>query len=247
MKYKELEKEGLTKELLDSINLKNIGSPVQLLPNDEPVNLLKCGSGFWVSINGELLKDAMNNYLVVSNEEALIGRARYLLNFKAEIEKQEGKLYEQALSEKIKKEIERLKELTHKKVEKYLSEVKFLLQLSGKIETDFGFTLKKMVFEQNGHLEEVIIEANRVVEFDWFEESYNQIKDWFDKGNYDDLYSYFFQDGTYQIAEFKENEFDVMKKFFHREKLEETIENIRSNSHIENVAKFNIEKLVSPK
>lgn len=143
MKYKELLKEGLTKELLDSIPLKNIGNPVQLLPNDEPVNLLKNGTGFWVSINGELLKDAMNNSLVVSNEEAIIGRARYLLNFKAEIEKQEGKLYEQAMSEKIKKEIGRLKELTHKKVETYLSEVKFLLQLAGKIETDLIFTLKK--------------------------------------------------------------------------------------------------------
>ena len=92
MKYKELEKEGLTKELLDSIPLKNLGNPVQLLPNDEPVNLIKNGTGFWVSINGELLKDAMNNYLVVSNEEAVIGRARYLFNFKEQIEKQEGKL-----------------------------------------------------------------------------------------------------------------------------------------------------------
>lgn len=247
MKYKELEKEGLTKELLDSINLKNIGSPVQLLPNDEPVNLLKCGAGFWISINGELLKDTTNNYLVVSNEEAVIGRARYLLNFKTEIEKQKGKLFEQAVSDKIKKEIDRLKELTHKKVETYLSEVKFLLQLAGKIETDLIFILKKMTFEQNGNLEEEIIEAKRVVEFDWFEDSYNQIKELFEKGNYDDLYSYFFQDGTYQIASFKENEFDVMKKFFHREKLEETIENIRSNSHLENVAKFNIEKQLSSK
>jgi len=144
MKYKELEKEGLTKELLDSIPVKNIGNPVQLLPNDDPVNLLKCGAGFWISINGELLKDATNNYLVVSNEEAVIGRARYLLNFKTEIEKQKGKLFEQAVSDKIKKEIDRLKELTHKKVETYLSEVKFLLQLAGKIETDLIFTLKKM-------------------------------------------------------------------------------------------------------
>lgn len=104
-----------------------------------------------------------------------------------------------------------------------------------------------MAFEQNGNLEEEIIEAKRVVEFDWFEDSYNQIKGWFDAGNYDDLYSYFFQDGTFQIASFQENEFDVMKKFFHREKLEETIESIRSNSHLENVAKFNVEKLVAPK
>jgi len=243
MKYKELEKEGLTKELLDSINLKNIGNPVQLSPNDEPVKLLKCGSGFWVSINGQLLKDATDNYLVISNEEAIIARARYLMNFQAEFEIKEGELYSHAKSEKIKKEIVRLTELTHTKVEKYLSEVKFLLQLAGKIEDDFLFTLKKIGLEQSGKFEEEIIEAKRVVELDWFEDSYYQIKEWFDKGNYDDLYSYFFQDGNYQIASFKENEIDVMSRFFHVEKIQETIEKIRSSSHLENVAKFNIEKI----
>lgn len=247
MKYKELEKEGLTKELLDSIPLKNIGNPVQLLPNDEPVNLLKNGTGFWVSINGELLKDAKNNYLVVSNEEAVIGRARYLLNFKEQIEKQEGELYEQSKSEAIKKEIERLKELTREKVKKHLSTAKFALQLAGKIEKELSYTLQKMILEQNNNLEEAIIEANGLVENESFEDSYNQIKELLDKENYDELYSYFFQGGLYQIAEFKESEFDVMTKFFHRKKIDQTIENISSNSHLENVAKFNVEKIFSRK
>jgi hypothetical protein len=245
MNYKKLEKEGLTKELLDSIPLKKIGNPVQLLPNDDPVNLVKCARGFWISINGELVKDAENNYLVVSDEAAIIGRARYLLNFKEEIEKQTGKLYEAALSDKIKKETERLKELTHEKVKTCLGEIKFLLQLAGKIETDLSFSLKKLVIEENETLEEAIIEANRVVEIDLFEESYHTLKKWFDEGNYDDLYSYFFQNGAYEIANFQENDIDVMRKFFRADKIDETLESIRSNSHLENVARFNVEKALA--
>lgn len=247
MKQKDLDKEGITKEFLSTISAKKLGNPVQLLLNDEPVNLVKCMAGFWVSVDGELIKDKKNNYLVVSEKEAIIGRARYLLNFKEQIEKEEGSIYEEHLRVKIKEEIQRLKELTKEKVEKYLSEVKFLLQLSGKIETDLIFTLKKLTFEKEGNLEQEIIEAKRVVEIDWFIESYEQIKKWLEEENFDDLYSYFFQNGNYQIASFDESNIDILVKFFHRDKLKKTIEEIGSNSHLENVAKFNVESKLKVK
>ncbi len=89
MKQKDLDKEGLTKEYLSTISVKKLGNPVQLLPNDEPVTLIKCSNGFWVSIDSEIVKDAKNNYLVVTDKEAIIGRGRYLLNFKDQIQQDE--------------------------------------------------------------------------------------------------------------------------------------------------------------
>ena len=241
MKQKELDKEGITKEFLSTISLKKLGNPVQLLPNDEPVTLVKCMSGFWVSVNGQLIKDEKNNYLVVSDKEAVIGRARYLLNFKEQIEKEEGAIFEEHLKTKIKEEIENLKQITKSKVEKYISEKKFILQLAGILDTDLFFTLKKIPLSENGKLEEAIAEAKDIASQEDYLYSYETIKNWLEIENYDDLYSYFFQNGTYQIAEFNENNIDVMVKFFHRDKLEKTIEEIKTNSHIENVAKFNVE------
>ena len=97
---KQFKKEGITKALLDSINIKEIYGKVQLMPNEEPVNVIPNSKGFWISVDGELLKNG-NSYIVVSKKEVRIGRARYLLNFKDEI-----------LDDKIRKEETKLKKMT---------------------------------------------------------------------------------------------------------------------------------------
>lgn len=250
MKYKELEKEGITKDFLDTMNLKNLGNPVQLLPNDEPVNLIKNSTGYWVSLNGNILKNEKNEYITVKNEEAIIARARYLINFKEQIAKREGEIYELELKNQIDKEVKRLKELTIATVKKHLSNTKTVLQLAGLLKKDFEFTLQDLIFQQNGTLEEATTEALKLTSTGGYLEHYEKIKELYDNGNLDSLYIYFFQKGIPEIASFQTNDLlnnsdiDVLIKYFHRDKFEDTIDEIQSKSHIQNVAKFLIEKKI---
>lgn len=79
---KEVVSEGITVELFNKINMDNFYSPVQLQPNDEPVKLMKCATGYWVMIDDEtFLRDEKNKLIVFGEKECQIGRARYLLSY----------------------------------------------------------------------------------------------------------------------------------------------------------------------
>jgi hypothetical protein len=81
--------EGITKELIDFVLKQSKCSPVQLMPGDEPQNLLECSSGYWVVLApGQYLRDEYNKMIVIPVRDCKIGRARYLLNF-GESEKKE--------------------------------------------------------------------------------------------------------------------------------------------------------------
>ena len=74
--------EGITKELISSIDMSKRSSPVQLMSGDEPQKLMKCSTGYWVKLeDGTYLKDEFNKLMVFPERDCLIGRARYLLNF----------------------------------------------------------------------------------------------------------------------------------------------------------------------
>jgi hypothetical protein len=242
MNYETLEKEGITKDFLETISIKKLGNPAQLEPGDEPVHLLPCARGFWISVNGELLKDLDNDYIVVSPERALVARARYLVNFQEEITKQQGKVYEQHLAKEIAIEVKRLTALTIKETEKLLDQLKFTLQLSGELEGDIVFTIKKNALIQDGDFEEASKTSKEITSNPEYLRLYETLAKWNLEGNYDELYSYLFQNGTYQVAQFDEKSIDTLIKFFHKNKIEKTIEELQRHSHIENVAKFNVEK-----
>lgn len=81
--------EGITPELVQSINIKKQSSPIQVKPGDDPVNLMPCEKGFWVKLEDRsILTDENNKYVVISHRDAIVGRARYLLNFSA-VEKEQ--------------------------------------------------------------------------------------------------------------------------------------------------------------
>jgi hypothetical protein len=74
--------EGLTLDLVNSMDMDRCFSPVQLLKDDEPVKLLKCLKGYNVLFDGDkVLKDSNNKAIVLKERECQVGRARYLLKY----------------------------------------------------------------------------------------------------------------------------------------------------------------------
>lgn len=79
---KEEKAEGITKELIDFVANEKSRTPIQLQQGDEPQNVLKCSTGYWVVLEpGKYLKDENNKMMVFSDRDCIVGRARYLLNF----------------------------------------------------------------------------------------------------------------------------------------------------------------------
>ena len=243
MRQKELDKEGITKEFLSKLSINNLGSPVQLLPNDEPVKLVKCSTGFWVAIDGEILRDKDNSYLVISNKEALIGRARYLLNFQDEI-----------LQHKIDSEIKRLKKVTDKALDEALDKLRGCLVYAGKIDPVGFEAIAHSIMKGDSSLAVDTVDYNNKVEAakeiadENTQELYNKLlhqKELEENKDYSSLYSFLIQKGITEIASFDMNnqtEMNALTKFFHKDSLEKTIIEIKSSDHIYNVAKFNVEK-----
>jgi hypothetical protein len=75
--------EGLTLDLVNSIDMSKNYSPIQLQEGDEPCNILQCSKGYWVMIDSKPLVDEKNQYIVWDVRKCQIGRARYLLNYGA--------------------------------------------------------------------------------------------------------------------------------------------------------------------
>lgn len=229
-KLKEISEEGISEEMI--INCQGV-SPVQLVKGEEPVEILKCKNGFWILIEGGFLKDEKNQYVIINEIDAKIGRARYCMNFKKQIEEEETE-------KAIQKEIKNLISKTKQKVEEYLPNIKFILQLADLVESDFSFVLRKRMLEEKGNLESSVIEAKDIASQEDYLYSYQQILKWYNEENWDSLYIYFFQEGLPEIASFDISNLEGLKKYFHRDKINETIESIQSNNHLYNVAKFKI-------
>lgn len=78
----ELAQEGMTRQLLDSINLKRECSPVMLDPESlELFHAHPFSKGYWVSQNMQILKDENRSSKVFTANEILIARARFLLHY----------------------------------------------------------------------------------------------------------------------------------------------------------------------
>lgn len=82
--------EGILPDILAKVDMKHSSSPVIFHPEDEPVNLMQCSKGFWVSIgDGKFLEDEQGKLAVFSTRECTIARARFLsLRFEDEIKRE---------------------------------------------------------------------------------------------------------------------------------------------------------------
>lgn len=252
-----LKKEGITAEYLKSIDMSIEYSPVQLMPNEEPVKLIRCSTGYWVMLEfGEYLKDEKRRLVVIPEKEAKIGRARYLLNFKEEIATHQLEVYES----KIQSEITRLKEKVDIKVKEDLSKLRQILVMGGKIvlegleailataiETGHGSDPFSINYRDRLNYEQAKEKAIELAT-DEMLDSYNSLKNLSETGQYDILYQHYFQDGLPLLASFKHNspgDQVALVKNFHRDKIMETIDQIQSNGHLYMVAKFNVDKRVN--
>ena len=86
--------EGILPDILAKVDMKRSPSPVIFHPEDEPVNLLQCSKGFWVSLGDEkFLEDEQGKLVVFPTRECTVARARFLsLRFEDEIERETEKI-----------------------------------------------------------------------------------------------------------------------------------------------------------
>lgn len=233
---KSLKEEGITKEFLSTIDMNNSFSPVQLLPDEEPVKLIKCSTGYWVMLEfGDYLKDEKNKLVVIPDKEAKIGRARYLLNFKEEIKKAE----EDKIERLIQKEIINLKKKVDDRIQADINKMEEILFLAEKITVE-GF--KGAIYNLLKNQPDYQMKKQAALELadDQLLETFNRLKN--ERYDYNIYYQYYFQDGLPLIASFKLGETNRAFDFFKKENIEETIENIGNADHLYNVAKFNVLK-----
>lgn len=251
---KELQSEGITLDLINTINMDTQYSPVQLNPGDEPAKLMQCSSGYWVVMeDGSVLKER-NGYYVVPVKEAQIGRARYLLNFKDQIAVELERIHES----KIQDEILSLKKQVDVKVSDDLDKLRQILVMAGKIEVhgleailidavknatgDDPFSINyrnKVEYEQRvAHAKELDTENDLL-------SCYERLKQLSEAGEYNTLYQHYFQDGLPLLSSFNRNNPEHMTaliKSFHRDKIMATIDEIKEKDHLYMVAKFNVDK-----
>ena len=252
MKQKDLDKEGITKEVLAGFDVDNLGNPVMLQPGDDPVNLLKTSKGFWVSVDGEVLKNKDGSYFLVSYKEAIVARARYMLLFSEEIEQKEDlrreEIKKRELEREVEKEVRALIDALKPKVKQYLDNIKHVLQYAGLVEPDLFFNLTKMVDNQNGVAEAMEAEAKEIVAQPDYFYSYTVINKAYEVENWDFLYVQFEQNGLALIGSFKTGDardIEVLKNCVKGWVLEDIIKGNGEKSHLEMVARVKVGKLVS--
>lgn len=249
---KDLKAEGITKEMLQAINMERDFSPVQLLPGEEPVKLIQCSQGYWVMLEfGDYLKDEKNRLVVIPEKEARIGRARYKINFADQINAHLNTI----LENQIQDEVKRLKNLVDNKLKEDLSKLREILILGGKLEPE---GLEKILYDAidnasgddpysiNGNDKRVRDHRRKIAKemaTDSLLESYNLMLRLKEQEQYNSLYQHYFQDGLPQVASFNMNtDVAAAKKYFGANAIIGTIDDMQQQDHIYNVAKFNVEK-----
>lgn len=93
--------EGLTLELVNKVDMKKRYSPVLFNKDGVPCLLMKCSKGYWRSVgDGKYEQDDKNKLVVYSEKDCLIARARYLFYFEEEEKKEDA---EKVLADRKKK------------------------------------------------------------------------------------------------------------------------------------------------
>lgn len=249
-----LKQEGITPDFLKSFSMEQEYSPVQLMPSEEPVKLIRCSAGYWVMLEyGDYLKDEKRRLVVIPEKEAKIGRARYLLAFKEQIAANKGAIYEG----KIQEEICRLKAKVDDRVKQDLSKMREILVFAGIVEPEGIEAIlinaaksasgnDPFSLNQSDKSRHELREAKaKELATEDFVNAYECLKCLSEAGDYDNLYIHYFQDGIPLLASFAHanpNDMAALVKNFHRDKLEATLQEINANDHLYLVAKLNVDK-----
>lgn len=243
MAQKELEQEGITKEVLSETDISKAKFDAQLKKGDEPVTLFKCSQGFWVMVDfGEFLMDENGKRIIISEKDAKVGRARYLINFREQIDEQVNKVRDR----KIQEEKERLIERAKAEAEKHLRTLRNYLMYAGELEDSENHEISNLLLEvekqeapEEYEAKREFIQANK----DRFKEAYDYLNELLESEDYDRLYIALFQDGMPLLASYSGgNVQDLESSPIHADKIEKTIEETKDKSHLWKLAMFNVEK-----
>lgn len=228
---KQLWEEGITDELLLSINMNMDYSPVILNKGETPVNLLQCKGGFWITPEfGEFLKDESGTKIVVNAKYARIGRARYMLLHADDI-----------LNEQISRETGRIVKLVESKCSEILKKAEEILILADLIPPLDNFTshLVKMIAPSTK------IEMAKMYATPKLLQLRNKLKELYDNKDWDSLHSIFYSDGLPLVTTFdttNDRDINALIAMFHKDNLLQTVNEINDFGRIRTMAKANVLK-----
>ena len=194
--------EGLTLALVNSPDATRKPSPVMFQKDDEPVNLVKCSTGYWVCYEpGKYLRDEKGRLMVLGQRECQIARARYLFHF-ADMEKQQ--------------ETEKLLSSRRDKVQKAIENMRKNIDSSMERSNGNRCLLEFMTDE---HQQKYKAETERITRLlPQMEDMYRKVVESFEKGNIAELLDYFdiekAENPVFTARYDNDNEMRVLKNSF---------------------------------
>jgi len=247
---KELIEEGISIELLHKVQQSGKLSPAMFQKGDDPVNLVRCNDDFyWVLLDdGKYLKDEKNQLIKFSLKTCIIARARYWLLFSDKEIEMDNKRKEEAKEKEIAKEIEKIKiELKEKVKDLNQRYDKLCRYAERKEQTGIASILNYM--ERDNDLENFELRKKSAIEFfnnnPTIDDFICKLNSDLQTENFDSLYVSLETKGLPLLLSVNHNTdsgIELLKRFFHKDKIEGTIEMIKDKSHIECVAIFNVNK-----
>lgn len=241
----DLEKEGITMELLTQVQNSGKFSPAIMYPDATPVTLIRAnGDAFWVqNIDGTFEKEG-KKFRTYDLQTCIIARARYWLLFSDQEEEKDKERKEKAIQREVVAEMDKIKRRLIEKVkdikQRYESITAWAYNADNRMEiailTNINPEEAKEKREAAKEWMKQHPEAGRYVE---------QISQELEEGDFDSLYIRFETDGVPLLFQTRYDDpagMEVVKRLFSKDKLDNTLERIAGKSHLESVAIMAVEK-----
>lgn len=241
---KDILDEGITIELLNKVQDTGKFSPAMMQKGDEPVTLIKANNeAFWIQLeDGSFLKDK-GKLMVFDIKTCIIARARYWTLF-SDVETAMGdKRRSEAKEKEIEKEVKRIEENVKKEATEIVAKFREIERYAEDREDGLSGILKQLnpeMYKSRSDRAKQFIESSPGIK-----EQIDSLEETLKAEDYDRLYMMLKTNGLPLLTSFSIENMDFAKRFFHRDKIDETIETISTQSHIKNVAMFNVNKRYS--
>jgi hypothetical protein len=239
---KDIIDEGITIELLNKVQYSGKFSPAMMQKGDEPITLIKANNeAFWIQLeDGSFLKDK-GKLLTFGIKECIIARARYWTLFSDTENAMGDKRRSEAKEREINKEVLRIQTEVKKEAEEIIEKFREMERYAEDKEGGLSFIMKGLnpVWYQSR-----IDTAKQFIESSpGIKEKIDSLEESLKAEDYDSIYMMLKTNGLPLVVSFSiDNDMDLAKRFFHKDKIDETIEIIKDQSHIKNVAMFNVNK-----
>ena len=239
---KELIEEGITIDLLNKVQDSGKFSPAMMQKGDEPITLIKANNeAFWIQLeDGTFLKDK-GKLLTFGIKECIIARARYWTLFSGVETAMGEKRRSEAKEKEIDKEVRRIQEEVKKQAEEIVKKFRQIERYASEDVNDIFI----MILKQESPLKYNALTTdakNQLNSNPNLKEQVDNIDLLLKEEDYDSLYMILKTNSLPLIASISIDNMELAKRFFSKDKIEETIETIKGQSHIRNVAMFNVNK-----